>query len=44
MNRQYLISPGFKSIIVGLTIHGTLFKVRHLAAKELLKHNNTINT
>ena len=40
----YLRSKGFKSIRVGLTMHGSSFKDRHFFAKGLLKLNNTTNT
>ena len=43
MNGYYLSSLGFISIRVGLTIHGSSFKIRHLVAEEILKLNNTIN-
>ena len=41
MNAQYLNSTGFKSKIVGITMHGLSFKDRHFVAKELLKLSNT---
>ena len=47
MNEHYLRSTGFKSIRVGLIMHGPLFKNRHfvrLPAKDSLKLNNTIKT
>ena len=43
MNGLYLSSTGFKSIRVGLTLHGSSFKDRNfvwLCAEELLKFNN----
>ena len=43
MNVQYLSSTGFKSMRVGLIIHGSSFNDAHLVAKELLKLNNPIN-
>ena len=42
MNEQYLTSTGFKSIRVGLTIHGSSFKNRHFVAKDSVKLNNAI--
>ena len=33
----------FKSVRVGLIMHGSSFKNRYFVAKELLKLNNTIN-
>ena len=42
MNWEYLSSKGFISIRVGLTIHGSSFKNRHLVAKDSLKLNITI--
>ena len=37
-----LSSTGFKSIRVGLIIHGLLFNDTHLVAKEPLKLNNAL--
>ena len=44
MNGYYLSSTGNILIRVGLIMHGSPFKNRHFAAKDLLKLNNTINT
>ena len=44
VNGSNIISKGFKSMRVGLTMHGSLFEDIHFAAKYILKFNNTINT
>ena len=38
------LSVGFKSIRVGLNMHGSSFNDTHFVAKQLLKLNNTVNT
>ena len=43
MNGSYLSSMGFKSIKVGLAIHGSELQDIDLVPKDLLKLNDTIN-
>ena len=41
---KMLNSSGFKSIMVGLARHDSLYNDTHLVAKDLVKLNNRINT
>ena len=42
MNGSYISSIGFKSIRVGLPMHGSSFNDRHFVAKEYLKLNKSL--